>query len=214
METLTSFATHSLSAEHRQAFDFALGTVASRNHLILMGPEGVEKTTLIRQVAAQLNRPCIYDNLRQTPSRDAFIATLLQEMVRLWPTERVKQFVEVFSVSRTARLNIDTGAFEWIEEKTDDTLTLLERIFDMIESLSEETRCLVVFDEFQKIVSLEDKIEAKLRAIIQLQRNINYVFVGSDEMQMIDIFLNVRNPFYRIGAFLYLQPTKNSRQTV
>ncbi len=211
METLTSFATHSLSAEHRQAFDFALGTVASRNHLILMGPEGVEKTTLIRQVAAQLNRPCIYVNLRQTPSRDAFLSRLLQEMMRLWPTERVNQFVEAFGVSRRTRLNIETGAFEWIDEQTDETLTLLERIFGMIESLSEETRCLVIFDEFQKIISLEDKIEAKLRAIIQLQRNINYVFIGSDEKQMIDIFLNVRNPFYRIGAFLYLQPVESSR---
>ena len=129
METLTSFATHSLSAEHRQAFDFALGTVASRNHLILMGPEGVEKTTLIRQVAAQLNRPCIYVNLRQTPSRDAFLSRLLQEMMRLWPTERVNQFVEAFGVSRRTRLNIETGAFEWIDEQTDETLTLLERIF-------------------------------------------------------------------------------------
>ena len=69
----------------------------------------------------------------------------------------------------------------------------------------------MIFDEFQKIISLEDKIEAKLRAIIQLQRNINYVFIGSDEKQMIDIFLNVRNPFYRIGAFLYLQPVESSR---
>lgn len=214
METLTSFATHSLSAEHRQVFDFALGTVASRNHLILMGPEGVGKTTLIRLVAAQLNRPCVYIDLQQTPSRDAFLSRLLQEMMRLWPTERVNQFVEAFGVSRRTRLNIETGAFEWIDEQTDETITLLERIFGMIESLSEETRCLVIFDEFQKIISLEDKIEAKLRAIIQLQQNINYVFVGSDEMQMVDIFLNVKNPFYRIGAFLYLQPTKNSRQTV
>ena len=132
-------------------------------------------------------------------------------MMRLWPTERVNQFVEAFGVSRRTRLNIETGAFEWIDEQTDETLTLLERIFGMIESLSEETRCLVIFDEFQKIVSLEDKIEAKMRAIIQLQRNINYVFIGSDEKQMIDIFLNVRNPFYRIGAFLYLQPVESSR---
>ena len=209
------FANNDLSAriwpEHRQAFDFALGTVAGRNHLILMGPEGVEKTTLIRQVAAQLNRPCIYVNLRQTPSRDAFLSRLLQEMMRLWPTERVNQFVEAFGVSRRTRLNIETGAFEWIDEQTDETLTLLERIFGMIESLSEETRCLVIFDEFQKIVSLEDKIEAKMRAIIQLQKKINYVFIGSDEKQMIDIFLNVRNPFYRIGAFLYLQPVESSR---
>ncbi|MCK9453164.1 MAG: hypothetical protein M0Q90_15825 [Bacteroidales bacterium] len=63
---------------------------------------------------------------------------------------------------------------------------------------------IVVLDEFQDIVRLNPDLDKHLRAIIQHHQNINYVFMGSIESMMRQIFEEKKSPFYHFGQLMPL----------
>ena len=84
--------------------------------------------------------------------------------------------------------------------------TLLEDAFALVENASEEdNRTIVIFDEFQEIMELEEGLDKKLRAILQEQEKVNYVFMGSEESMMSKIFEDKKSPFYHFGLLMRLK---------
>jgi len=63
---------------------------------------------------------------------------------------------------------------------------------------------IVVLDEFQEIMRLNPDLDNHLRAIIQHHQNINYVFMGSIESMMRQIFEEKKSPFYHFGQLMPL----------
>lgn len=80
----------------------------------------------------------------------------------------------------------------------EDVLTLIERAH------SEKDRMIVVLDEFQEILDLAPKFDKQLRSIMQEQKHINYILLGSQESMMTDIFENKKSPFYHFGQMMRL----------
>ncbi len=81
-----------------------------------------------------------------------------------------------------------------------DIKVYLEDIFSALESYSEkgDRKVAVVFDEFQQIgLFKNDRIEKMLRSRIQTHRNISYIFMGSQQHLIYDMFHNPSRPFYR-----------------
>jgi hypothetical protein len=61
----------------------------------------------------------------------------------------------------------------------------------------------VFFDEFSDIMKLNgDKIVKKMRSIIQLQKNSVYIFSGSQEGLMKNVFANNKSAFYRFARII------------
>ena len=83
-------------------------------------------------------------------------------------------------------------------ELLEDALMLLERAH------SEKDRLIVVLDEFQEICDIAPNLDRQLRAIMQEQKHINYVLLGSQESMMTDIFENKKSPFYHFGELMCL----------
>ena len=87
-----------------------------------------------------------------------------------------------------------------------DEQTVLEDAVDLLETLSDpENRTIVVLDEFQEVLGLGNGIDKRLRAQMQLQKNVNYVFLGSQESMMTAIFEQVKSPFYHFGLLMHLK---------
>ena len=83
---------------------------------------------------------------------------------------------------------------------------LLEDAFTLIEQThTEQDRIIVVLDEFQEIRDLAPKLEKKLRSIMQGQKHVNYILLGSQESMMTDIFENKKSPFYHFGELMRLK---------
>lgn len=61
-----------------------------------------------------------------------------------------------------------------------------------------------MFDEFQEIMGIEKGLDKRLRAIMQEQQNINYIFLGSQESMMTQIFERKKSPFYHFGMLMHL----------
>jgi hypothetical protein len=86
-----------------------------------------------------------------------------------------------------------------------DSFVHLEDVLNLIEKLGEEKiRPVVVFDEFQELLSLDKSLDKRLRSVIQFHKNINYVFLGSSESMMKQIFENKKSAFYHFGQLFTL----------
>ncbi|HBH08262.1 MAG TPA: hypothetical protein DDX40_02515 [Rikenellaceae bacterium] len=69
---------------------------------------------------------------------------------------------------------------------------------------SEKDRLIVVLDEFQEIKDIATNLDKQLRSIMQEQKHINYILLGSQESMMTDIFENKKSPFYHFGELMRL----------
>lgn len=81
----------------------------------------------------------------------------------------------------------------------------LSEIFDCLEQADKP--CIVAFDEFQQINRYPEKnIEALLRSHIQRLRNVHFIFSGSEQHLIAEMFLSSARPFYNSVSIMELHP--------
>ena len=86
------------------------------------------------------------------------------------------------------RVTIDLSPTE--EEST------LKEIFECL--ASSEKRCYIAINEFQQITEYQEKgVEALLRSYIQFLPNVNFIFAGSKQHVMQEMFMSSKKPFYQ-----------------
>lgn len=83
--------------------------------------------------------------------------------------------------------------------------TTLDEIFQYLEQADKP--CLVAIDEFQVIADYpEHTTEAALRTRIQQCRNAHFIFAGSKQHMMAQMFQSPTRPFYNSTAIMGLEP--------
>ena len=81
----------------------------------------------------------------------------------------------------------------------------LQEIFAYMEQSS--SRCYVAFDEFQTVAEYADKrVEALLRSHIQQLTNVNFIFCGSKQHMLQNMFVTAARPFYQSTQMMTLGP--------
>jgi len=179
--------------------------VESRNHIIMIAPRRFGKTSLVNKVVAHTNRPVLWLDLQLLTNVGDFAAQLLKQLFKKYPFEKIKFMVSHFQIVPTLSVNPATNNVEVGFRPHIDDIVHLEDVLNLIEKLGEEkTRPIVVFDEFQELLSLGKSLDKRLRSIIQFHKNVNYVFLGSVETMMKQIFENKKSPFYHFGQLVTL----------
>ena len=179
--------------------------LSSSNHLILISPRRYGKSSLIYKVVGGLKRPVVAIDLQLVTSVDDFASQLLKRIYRVYPRERIRQFIKNFRVIPVITVNPVTNAIDVSFQPTGKSFPNLEDVLNLLEKLSsEKKRCIVIMDEFQEIYRLDENLARQLRSVLQVQRNINYVFLGSQESMIRDIFEKKNSPFYHFGFLLTL----------
>ena len=73
-----------------------------------------------------------------------------------------------------------------------------------------DSPCIVCFDEFQRINKYPDnkqgQVEAMLRGVIQHLSNVNFIFAGSEQHILSEMFFSSAKPFYNSADQLNLKP--------
>ena len=179
--------------------------VKSANHLILISPRRFGKSSVVAKAIKQSGRKSITVNIQQVTSVADFSAKLLREFFRVHPIKRVRHLITHFRIIPTITTNAITGLIDVSFQPGVDATILLEDVMALIEKThSEEDRIIIVLDEFQEILDLAPQLDKKLRAIMQTQKNINYILLGSQESMMTDIFEKKKSPFYHFGELMRL----------
>jgi len=116
-------------------------------------------------------------------------------------------FIAVIASLRAA-FKIDTisgePSFEIGLGEITEPLKTLEEIFLYLEQADKP--CIVAIDEFQQIAHFDEKnTEAVLRTIIQGCTNTFFVFAGSQQHLMSNIFQTASRPFYQSVSILQLK---------
>lgn len=177
----------------------------SENHLILISPRRFGKTSLVVKALRESNRKHIMLNLQSVVSTEDFAARLLKEIFKIYKFEKVKHFIKNFRIVPTISLNPMTDGVDVSIMPMVDNRVLIEDVFVLLQAIaSEEDRLIVVLDEFQEIKSIDKNLDRLLRSIMQLHKNINYLFLGSQESMMREIFEKKKSPFFHFGQLLHL----------
>ena len=94
----------------------------------------------------------------------------------------------VDSITGVPKVSIDITA--------DNEQASLKEIFEYLSS--SEKRCYIAIDEFQQITEYPEKgLEATLRSYIQFLPNVNFIFSGSKQHVMQEMFMSAKRPFYQ-----------------
>lgn len=180
--------------------------LAGPNHLIMISPRRYGKSSLIAKALQELKRPAVVLNLQMAVSEVKLAAMIHKAIYRLHPMQKIKDALQRLRIVPTLSFNPTDGTFEATFAPNVDGQTVLEDAVDLLETLSDPENCtIVVLDEFQEVLGLGNGIDKRLRAQMQLHKNVNYVFLGSQESMMTAIFEQVKSPFYHFGLLMHLK---------
>jgi len=183
--------------------------IDSQNHLILIGPRRFGKTSLIRKITTRADRKVVHLDAYMITSAADLAAQLVSRLFRLFPLERVKELLKSFSIVPTITINPMSGETEisfGTKSKGEGALHSVDDAFNLVEKLGKPSAKLVVaIDEFQEILRIDTQLDRRIRSAIQHHKNVNYVFTGSQESMMRNMFDDKKSPFYHFGIVKYLE---------
>lgn len=187
-------------------YDQLTQIISSENHIIMIAPRRYGKTSLVNKVVTNANRPIIWLDLQVITGVNDFASQLLKQVFKKYPFEKIKFLVKNFRITPTLSINPQSDNVEIGFQSNMDAFIQLEDVLNLIEKLGQEgLKPIVVLDEFQEIIHIDKNLDKRLRAIIQLFNHVNFVFLGSVESMMRDIFEKKKSPFYHFGVLFVLQ---------
>jgi hypothetical protein len=179
--------------------------IKGENHLIMISPRRFGKTSLIKKVINDAGRRYIYLDMQLIISTEDFASQLLKRVYRIFPVQKLKRFIKSFRLIPSVIMNPVTGETEISFKPGSADLTPLEDVLNMLEKLGTvDKKLVVVLDEFQDIFRINQGLDRMLRSVMQNQKNITYIFMGSSESMIRNIFERKDSPFYRFGSLMTL----------
>ena len=183
-----------------------ISALRNGRNVTLRSPRRVGKTGLIQHVFAQLAQTnpeikSFYVDLFSTHSLDEMVVELGKAIIGQLdtPLQKIEGYMAQFFKSCRLYLSPDplTGAPKLnLDLITNNPAVTLDEIFAYI--CKSERECYIAIDEFQQIVEYPQKnVEALLRTYMQQCPNVRFIFSGSKQHLMSDIFNSPKRPFYR-----------------
>lgn len=177
----------------------------SENHIVLISPRRFGKSSLVQHVLSQTQRPTVQLDLQYVLSVDDFAAQLLRALFKLFPIEKIRHAMSHFRIAPILSTNAITGAMEISFQPMADSAVLLEDAMSLVDKVtSPEKRLIIVLDEFQEVIKIQKGFDRQLRSLMQHQKNLNYILLGSQESMMEAIFEKKKSPFYHFGQVIRL----------
>ena len=194
---------------------------AIRDHgrLFLIGPRRHGKTSVLHAAtnrAEKLGSVVLRYDAEAFPTLEQLAARLAADAAaRLTPTvERAGAAIRRFFSVLRPEARFDPADATWTVTLggalgRESGVPLLADVLGGVERLAAQSKIpvAVIIDEFQRIVE-RDGVEAErqLRAAIQRQRHVAYVFAGSATRLLHDMTTDTARPFYKLGSVVPIGP--------
>lgn len=178
-------------------------------NITLMSPRRIGKTGLIKNVFYHIRQDepksfCIYADIFSTRNQQSFINVLGQAIFAETKTpldkaitilSQCRPVVGVDQFSGTPTLSFDVQP-QMAEQN-------IRQLFEYVGNLKQD--CYIAIDEFQQITNYPEKgTEALLRSYIQFLPNVHFIFAGSRQHLMTEMFLSAQRPFYQSTQMMNL----------
>jgi hypothetical protein len=183
--------------------------IKTSQNILLYSHRRYGKSSLIHQAfniikAKKLNIGAMHVELYGTISEKDFITRTFQCLNQLESNfERLLKSVSKAVKNIKLNLSIDptTGdtsvspSFEAVNEEV-----VLGELMNMLAKYSQKRKLVIAFDEFQEVASYtENGFEKRLRSFIQQHSNICYIFSGSQQHLITEMFNSNSRAFYKMA---------------
>jgi len=183
----------------------------NERNITLISPRRMGKTGLLHQTFYQMKQE----------NQDIVVFYM-----DIFPTQNLREFVQLFasevfgkldSASKKTMSRIGKFIKSFRPIFTIDELTGVPKVSVDIAPAKEEAslieifsylkssgkKCYIAIDEFQQIAEYGEKnVEALLRSHIQMMSNIHFIFSGSKQHIMREMFMSAKRPFYQSTQIL------------
>src|SRR6185436_7291828 len=192
--------------------------LASGQKVFLISPRRYGKTSLVRDVMRTLARQKILTievTVASSSSYICFLEAYAQALLAAdTPVARIKRWASDLLRTIKPELRFDADpmgkakfslSFPAVRTMR-DTARVANEVFQLPARIAEarKQRLAIALDEFQAITSFNGgSVENALRAAVQDQRQVGYVFSGS-EPSLMERMLGPRRPFYKAGPVMRL----------
>ena len=192
--------------------------ILEHGRLFLLGPRRYGKTAILRAAAASAEREgaiVIRLDAEAYPGVDGLVRAIVTESAHKLKSDVAKtgeKILRFFSRLRPS-INYDPGDNSWrgsldaVKSSDADHTPLLVEAIDGLARLAADAKrpTALLIDEFQKVIQLGGQgAEAQMRAAVQRNTDIGFVFAGSKTTLLNDMTLNPARPFYRTGLRHFL----------
>jgi AAA+ ATPase superfamily predicted ATPase len=181
-----------------------LSHIKNNNNVTLFALRRLGKTGLIQHVFSQLatskQTACIYIDIFPTTNLKEFTNRLATAIYSRFPEKKgigqrflsfIKLLRPVFSydaLTGNPEVTLDLGQPKEYEKT-------IQQLFAFLDTQS--VKIVIAIDEFQQITTYPEKnVEALLRTYMQQLKNTRFIFCGSNQRIMTEMFANAKRPFY------------------
>jgi len=182
--------------------------IENGRNTLLHSPRRLGKSALIKHLFTGLEKQKTYEtifiDLFATTNVESFIRVFAEKLLLKYHRRNFVKGVKSllkglspnisFSPDGTPSLGLSIS-----EARQESTL---HELFQYLES--RKKRVIVAFDEFQEIANYPEKTEALLRTHIQELKNVRFIFSGSSNHLLQQMFFSAKRPFYQSAEVLVL----------
>lgn len=184
-----------------------LSNILGGQSTILTAPRRIGKTALIRHVFDKLPKGMtgIYLDIMPTENMSGFLNEMSMAVIRSVPASKAsgrKVWNFIKSLKATFSFDTLTGSPQIsFSLKENEINNQIETIFEFLEK--QDGKYIIAIDEFQQILKYPEKnADAWLRSVIQKLKNVIFVFAGSQQHILNEMFTIPSRPFYNSAALL------------
>ena len=167
------------------------------------------KTALIRHVQQKMKPEWIpvYADILPTENADDLLKYLATSIIQAIP-EKSRQGKKIWALIKSLRPVISYDSYSGMPNlsfslRPDESRQPLQELLSLMEQGDKPV--LFAIDEFQQILNYpEPNVDAWLRKIIQELKNVVFIYCGSQQHLMNDLFTNPSRPFFRSTLFQQL----------
>ena len=189
--------------------------VENGTNVLLYGPRRYGKSSLVTRVAEKLRadgHPCIFFDMMKVNSMEHFLQAYASAALSLQgrATKSLSALARFLKGLRPKLTISETGepSLEMDFSGGPPTTKTLEDVLALPESIRIGGKnVIVVFDEFQEIERLSSDLPAEriFRSVIQRQKHVNYVYLGSRTHLLKRMFTDAARPFYQSALVLEME---------
>ena len=195
-------------------------TLDGGNNVLLYGPRRYGKSSLVGEILAAVRKSgdvCVELNMMDIASLDDFIARYASAIYReLAPATGALKHVAGLFKRITPTISIDDEGKPELKFSIASPKAGLDALRDALElpeRLCPDNRHVVIaLDEFQEVagLGLGVQFERTMRSIVEKQRHVSYIYLGSKTHLLERMFAAKSRPFYNSAQkFLLLRPPED-----
>ncbi len=178
-------------------------------------PRRMGKTALIFHLFDELETKKQHDwlfiDLFATHNMEGLIRLLAEKVLEKYHSRNFYKGITSLLQGISPTLSISADGSPSLSLNLEETQheTTLNQLFAYLEK--RKKKVVIAFDEFQEVATYPEKAEAILRTYIQKLKNVQFIFSGSSNHLLHEMFFSAKRPFYQSCEVLVLD--KINRET-